>query len=101
MGIAPRRPFERSNQIEPLDREWPCDGDCLEHLGQEMGLPSIVLAPFVGAHDLFNVGDYGWPVEALSEHVSDQGSRRGVMTANSIMDITQQPLPLLGGDAAL
>ena len=31
--IAPGRPLERSDQIEPLDHEWPCDGDHLEHLG--------------------------------------------------------------------
>ena len=32
--IAPRHPLERSDQIKPLDHEWPCDGDRLEHLGQ-------------------------------------------------------------------
>ena len=31
--IAPMHPFERSDQIEPLDREWPRDGDRLEGLG--------------------------------------------------------------------
>ena len=34
VGIAPGRSFEGSNQIEPLDREWPCDGDRLERLGR-------------------------------------------------------------------
>ena len=34
VGIAPRRPFEWSNQIEPLDHEWPHDGDRLECLGR-------------------------------------------------------------------
>ena len=32
--IAPRRPLERSNQIEPPDREWPHDRDRLECLGR-------------------------------------------------------------------
>ena len=32
--IAPGRPLERSDQIEPLDHEWPCDGDHLECLGR-------------------------------------------------------------------
>ena len=32
--IAPGHPLERSNQIEPLDHEWPRDGDCLECLGR-------------------------------------------------------------------
>ena len=56
MGIAPGRSFERSDQIEPLDREWPRDGDHLECLGQEVSLPSIVLAPFVGAYNLLGIG---------------------------------------------
>ena len=31
--IAPGRPLERSDQIEPPDHEWPRDGDHLECLG--------------------------------------------------------------------
>ena len=34
VGVASRRFFERSNQIEPPDHEWPCDRDRLECLGQ-------------------------------------------------------------------
>ena len=34
VGVATGALFERSDQIEPLDREWPRDGDCLEHLGR-------------------------------------------------------------------
>ena len=34
VGIAPGRPFERSDQIKPLDCEWPRDGDRLECLGR-------------------------------------------------------------------
>ena len=30
--IAPRRPLERSDQIEPPDHKWPRDGDRLECL---------------------------------------------------------------------
>ena len=66
-----------------------------------MGLPSVVLAPFVGGYDLLSVGYHGRPVEALLERVSDQGSRRGMVTADPIMDIAQQTLPLFEGDAAL
>ena len=32
--IAPGHSLGRSDHIEPLDREWPRDGDCLEHLGR-------------------------------------------------------------------
>ena len=80
MGVAPGRSFERSDQIKPLDCEWPHDGDHLECLGQEVSLPSVVLTPFVGAHDLLDVGYCSGPVEALSERISNQGSRCTVVT---------------------
>ena len=69
--IVPERPLEGSDQIKPLDREWPRDGDHLEYLGRQVGLPSVVLTPFIGAHNLFSVGYCGQPVEALSEHIFD------------------------------
>ena len=53
--IAPKRPLERSNQIEPPDHEGPCGGDRLERLGREVCLPSIVLTPFTGAYDQLGV----------------------------------------------
>ena len=65
--IAPGRPLERSNQIEPPDREWPRDGDRLEYLGRQVGLPSVVLTPFTGVQNLFGIGYYGRLVEALLE----------------------------------
>ena len=34
VGVAPGHPFEGSNQIKPLDRKWPGDGDRLERLGR-------------------------------------------------------------------
>ena len=69
--IAPGHPLERSDQIEPPDYERPRDGDRLECLGRQVSLPSIVLIPFVGAHNMFSVGYHGRPVEALLEHVFD------------------------------
>ena len=63
--IAPRRPLERFDQIEPPDHEWPCDGDRLECLGWQ------VLTPFAGAHNLFSIGYCGRPVETLTKCVSD------------------------------
>ena len=66
-----------------------------------MGLPSIVLTPFTGAHNLFSVGYYVRLVEALSECISDQGPRRGMVPTDSTVDITQQLLLLFDGDAAL
>ena len=101
MGVALGRPFEGSNKIEPPYRERPRDEDRLECLGWQVGLLSIVLTPFTGAHNLFGVGYYGRPVEALTECISDQGSRHGMVTVDPTMDIAQQPLPLFDGDAAL
>jgi len=69
--IAPRHPLERSDRIKPLDHERPHDGYCLERLGRQMGLLSVVLTPFIGVHNLFSIDYCGWPVEALSERVSD------------------------------
>ena len=69
MGVAPERLLDRPNQIEPPDREGPRGGDHLECLGREVSLPSVVLAPFVGAYDLLGVGYCSGPVEALSKCV--------------------------------
>ena len=66
-----------------------------------MGLLSVVLASFAGAYDLLGIAHRGWPVETLPECVSDQASRRGVMSAKPSKDVFQQVLPLLGGDATL
>ena len=52
-----------------------------------MSLPSVVLAPLAGAYDLLSVGYYSGPVEALSECVHNQGSRRGVVTVDPTVDI--------------
>ena len=66
-----------------------------------MRLPSVKLTPFTSAHDLLGIGDCRRPVEPLAERVSDQGSRCGVMSAYSNVDINQQLLSLLDGDASL
>ena len=66
-----------------------------------MNLPSVVLTPFVGAHNLLGVGHCGRLVEALLECVSDLGSRSGMVTADPTVDIAQQVLSLLNGDAVL
>ena len=64
-------------------------------------MPSVVLTPFIGAHDLLGVGYYSGPVEALSECISNQGSRHGMVTIDPIVDIAQQMLPQFNRDAAL
>ena len=64
-------------------------------------MPSVVLAPFVGVHDLLGVGYYSGPVEALSECIPDQGSRRSMVTADPTVDVAQQKFSLFDGDIEL
>ena len=64
-------------------------------------MPSVVLASFVGAYDLLGIGHRGRLVETLPECVSDKGFRCGVMFVDPSMDVFQQVLPLLDGDAML
>ena len=66
-----------------------------------MGLPSVVLTPFVCAHNLFSIDYCGRLVVALSECIFDQGPRHGMVPIDATMDITQQLLPSFNGDAAL
>jgi hypothetical protein len=66
-----------------------------------MGLSSVVLTPFIGAHDLLSVSHRGRPVEALSKRVFDQSSRRSVVSIDPAVDILQQPPPLFDADAML
>ena len=87
VGVALGCLLERSNQIEPPDREGPCDGDQLECLGREVNPSSVILTPFIGAYNLLSVGYRGGPVEALLECVSNQGPRRGMVTTDPTMDV--------------
>ena len=50
---------------------------------------------------MFSVSYRGRPVEALLEHISNQGPRCGLVPTDPTMDISQQLLPLFDGDAAL
>ena len=101
MGEAPGCLFEWPNKVEPPDREAPRDGDHLECLGREVSLSSIVLTPFVGAYNLLGVGYYSGPIEALSECIFNQGPRRGMVTADSTMDVAQQKSSLFARDVEL
>ena len=66
-----------------------------------MSLPSVVLTPFAGAYDLLGIGYCSGLVETLSKCIPNQGSRRGVVTADPTLDIAQQKLPLFDGDTEL
>ena len=62
---------------------------------------SVVLTPFVGAHDMLGVGYYSGPVEALSECIPNQGSWRSMVTAKPTMDVARQKSSLFNGDTEL
>ena len=64
-------------------------------------MPSVVLTPFVGAYDLLDIGYCSGPVKALSECISNQGPRCGMVTVDPTVDIAQQKLPLFDGDIDL
>jgi hypothetical protein len=42
--------FRGSDQVKPPNSERPYDGNSLQGVSQEMGLPCIVLASFAGAY---------------------------------------------------
>jgi hypothetical protein len=89
MGIAPGGLLQRPNHVQPPHGEWPCNGDGLEGLGQEVGLSCIVLTSFVGAYQLGGVSDHRWPVEPLAEGISDKRPRRCMVHAGSYMQLTK------------
>jgi len=70
-------------------------------MGRKMCFSSIELAPLAGPHNVSGIGDCGGPVKALSKRVTHEGARRGVVTADASMDVTDQLLALGNRDAAL
>jgi hypothetical protein len=50
VGEATSYPFQGSDQVEPPNGEQPCDGNRLQGVSWEMGLPCIVLASFAGSY---------------------------------------------------
>jgi hypothetical protein len=60
----------------------------------KVGLASVELAPFAGAHDLTGISDRSGPVEALAEHVADEGAWRRVVAAYTRVDVPKELAPL-------
>ena len=81
MGEAPGRLLQRPDKIEAPDSEGPDNWNCLQSLGQEVGLLCIELASLAGPNDLGGVFHSGRPVETLSRGVSYQRLRCLVMVA--------------------
>jgi hypothetical protein len=87
VGVTSRHLLEGPNLIKPPNRERPRDGDGLERLGWQMGLPRVVLTPFAGAYNVHGISHRGQPVETLSESVPDEGPRHGVVSTGTAMDV--------------
>ena len=87
MGKAPECLGLGADHVQPPDCERPRHGNGLECLSWHVGLPSVELAPFTGAHDLIGVGDRRWPVEPLAKGVPNQGLWSGMVSANPAVDV--------------
>jgi hypothetical protein len=61
---------------------------------REVGLASVELAPFAGAHDLAGVSDCGGPVEALAERVAHEGAGRGMVAAHARVYVPEGLAPV-------
>ena len=70
-------------------------------MGRDVRLPGVELATIVGPHEVGSVGDRGGPVKALTKRITHEGARRGVVTADASVDVTDQLLALGDWDAAL
>jgi hypothetical protein len=101
MREAPGCPLKRADQIQPLDREGPCEGDGVERLRREMCLPSIILAPIAGAYYVLGISHSSWPVETMAKSHAYQHLWCSVVTAGSRVDVDEQLLPLIPRDALL
>ena len=70
-------------------------------MGREVCFSSIELATLAGPHDIGGIGDRGGPVQTLPKRITHEGARRGMVTADASVDVTDQLLALEDGDASL
>jgi hypothetical protein len=101
VGEAPGRHPQGPDDVQPPHSERPCYGDGLQDMRGKVGLASVELAPFAGAHDLAGIRDRGGPVKALTERVANEGAGRGVMATDPRVDVPQELAPLRDGHASL
>jgi hypothetical protein len=73
----------------------------LQGLSGQVCLPCVELTPLAGADNSSGVGHRGWPVETLSEGVSNEGSRCCMMTASPRVYFLQELLTFGDGYASL
>ena len=73
----------------------------MESLHWQVCLSCKELAAFAMPNDLVGVDDRGGPVESLTKGLADKSSWSRVVAALPYMDLFDELLPLLEGDAAL
>jgi hypothetical protein len=98
--VAPGRLLQAADEVQTPHSKGPGDGYRLQSLSGQVGLLHIELTPFAGADNSSGVSHRRWPVEALSESISDKGSGRRVVAASPRVYFLQQ-FPTFDGDASL
>ena len=83
----------------PQTTKWPGDGDGLELLCRQMGLPSVELASFTPMDDLLCISQCNGPVKTLMKGFSDQRPWGRVMPVDFSMDLKEELFLLVGRDA--
>src|SRR5664279_4343866 len=86
VAVDPERARERSQDVQPPDREWPREGDGLQFLRGLMNFLGVELAGLARPDELGGVLKRSGPVEAVAESFAGEGARGGVVTAFSTMD---------------
>src|SRR6187455_806626 len=80
--VAPGCLLQGTDEVQTPYSKRPGDGYCLQGLSGQVCLPCVELTPLASAYNPSGVGHRGWPVETLSEGISNEGSRCCVMTAS-------------------
>jgi hypothetical protein len=74
--------LQGTDEVQTPHSKRPGDGYCLQSLSGQVCLPCVELTPLVGAYNPSGIGHRGWPVETMSEGISNEGPRRCVVTAS-------------------
>ena len=97
--VAP--PFKGSNHIQPLDREGPSYGNCLESGRGHMALIGEELATDAVLDKVLCICSGCRPIETCTEGLANKGPSCGVVTAEFGMDFSQEMPPLFLGYTSL
>jgi hypothetical protein len=80
--VAPGCLLQGTDEVQTPHSKRPGDGYCLQSLSGQVRLPCIELTLLADAYNPSGVGHCGWPVETVSEGVSNEGSGCYVVAAS-------------------